>query len=112
MAALIKLFQMQIDVSFDFAKVYNIDNIDVVKGQKFSFQADGEGRWFSDNDEVISYKVTGKEAQVSADTVGLTTILIMDDTLTTIKTLTVNVIDEIVQKAVTLGATSGTPVLK
>lgn len=103
---------MQIDVSFDFAKVYNVDTIDVVKGQKFSFQADGDGRWFSDNDEVISLKVTGKEAQVSADTVGLTTILIMDDTFTTLKTLTVNVVSEIVQQAVTLGATSGNPVLK
>jgi len=103
---------MQVDVSFEFAKVYNIDTIDVVMGQKFSFQADGDGQWFSNNDEVISLKVTGKEAQVSADTIGSTTILIMDEVFAILKTLTVNVVAEIVQQAVTLGATLGTPVLK
>jgi len=80
---------MQVDVSFEFAKVYNIDTIDVVKGQKFSFQVDGDGRWFSDNDDVLSLKVTGKEAEASADAEGTTTILIMDESFAIQKTLTV-----------------------
>lgn len=103
---------MQIDVSFDFAKVYNIEKVDVVKGQSFSFQADADGEWFSNNDEVLSLKVIGRDAQATADTIGTTTILILDEAFTILKTLTVNVVSEIVQRAVTLGATSGTPVLK
>jgi hypothetical protein len=103
---------MRIDIAFDFAKVYNIDMADVVLGQKFTLLSDSDGRWFSDNDPVLSFKVNGKEIEAEAKELGTTTILIMDDNFAIQKQFTIKVVPEILALATTLNATAGTPVLK
>lgn len=104
---------MFVDISFDNAKVYNIEKADIVKGQKFTLTTDFEnGRFFSDNDPVLSYKVDGTEVNATADEVGLATIQIQDQSFAIVKILTINVVDSIVGKAATLGAVAGVPVPK
>ncbi len=104
---------MQVDVSFDFAKVYNIDKIDVVTGQKFTLLTDFEGgRWFSDQDQVLSLKVLGRDAEAIAGELGTSTILIMDSSFTIQKQLTIKVVDAITPMAQTLNATAETPISK
>lgn len=104
---------MQIDIAFDFAKVYNIERADVVVGQSFTLLSDFDnGKWFSDNDPVLSLRVNGKDADVVANEKGSTTILIMNSVLEVQKILTINVVDTIVTPASSLGATAGAPILK
>lgn len=95
---------MTVDVAFEFAKVFDITNLEVVVGQKFTLLTDySGGRWFSDNDPVLTLKVSDTDAEVSADATGLTTVLIMDNTFAIQKQLTINVVNDIVPMAKTLG---------
>lgn len=104
---------MQVDISFDFAKIYNIEKADIVIGQKFTLLTDFDGgRWFSDQDQVLSLKVVGRDAQGTASEVGTSTILIMDSTFAIQKQITINVVQEIVPMAQSLGVVAEQPVLK
>ena len=105
---------MKVDVSFKFAKVYNIENIDVVKGQKFSLFTDAEMpiKWFSDNDPAISFVTKNNSVAAQATEIGKSTVLIMNQDFGTIKKLTINVVEEIVEPASDLGLTASEPVLK
>jgi len=105
---------MQVDVVFDFARVYTVDNkIDVVKGQKFSLLTDliGDSKWFSDNDHVLAIVVTGNNADVEATDIGTSTILIMGLNFGIHKELTITVV-ETVDRAINIGAEAGPPELK
>lgn len=104
---------MQIDIAFEFAKVYNIERADVVMGQNFTLLSDFDnGKWFSDNDPVLSLRVNGKDADVVANEKGSTTILIMNSVLEVQKILTINVVDAIVPLASDLGIAAGDPIPK
>ena len=104
---------MTVDIAFDFAKVYNIERVDIVKGQNFKLFTDFEnGRFFSDNDEVLSIKPVGTTVHGEALAVGASTILIMDSQLNIQKNLTINVLDAIVDPAASLGIEAGNPINK
>jgi hypothetical protein len=105
---------MQVDASFQYAKVYDINKMDVVKGQKFDLNTDynGTSKWFSDNDPVLELKVTGNDAEATAMGIGTSTVLIMDQNKTVIKELTISVVDSIAPMATSLGLTADTPVKK
>jgi membrane carboxypeptidase/penicillin-binding protein PbpC len=104
---------MQVDVVFQFAKVYDITRIDVVKGQKFSLETDSVKplSWFANNDKVLSLDKEGINAEVTASGVGTSTILLMDGEQA-IKKLTISVIEEILPEATSLGLSADEPVSK
>lgn len=114
---------MQVDVSFEFAKVYNVDKqIDVVRGEAFKLTTDltGKTKWFSDQDQVLSLKQSDKEgengdevgAEIKAEALGTSTILIMNENFGIIKELTVVVVDAINPMAVSLQAQAGAAIQK
>jgi hypothetical protein len=104
---------MQVDISFDFAKVYNIDKADVVSGQKFTLSTDFDnGKWFSDQDQVLSLKVSGRDAEATANEVGTSTILIMDSSFTIQKQLVIKVVEQILPMAQSLNPEAETPIQK
>lgn len=104
---------MTVDIAFDFAKAYNIERADIVMGQAFKLFTDFEGgRFFSDNDEVLSIKPVGTTVQGSALAVGTSTILIMDSQLNIQKNLTINVVEAIVDPAASLGPEAAPPIPK
>lgn len=106
--------RMKIDVIFDFAKVYDISSLEVVKGQKFSLVSDltAPARWFSDEDPVLSMKVIGNGAEAEATEIGKTTILILGLDFGVIGTVEINVVESIPKPATTLGLTPGEPIQK
>lgn len=105
---------MQVDISFDFAKVYNIEKADVVIGQKFSLFSDAttQTQWFSNNDSVLSLKVIGNNADAEATELGDSIILIMDASFAIQKQLSIRVVDAIVPMATDLGLTASLPIPK
>jgi hypothetical protein len=105
---------MHVDIAFEFAKVYNVEKVDVVKGQHFSLLTsfDPSVKWFSDNDPVLSLKVEGANAEASADNIGTSVIVLVDSEFAVLKKLTINVVDSIQAMASTLGVSSGDPVNK
>ena len=104
---------MQVNIAFNFAKIYDITSFDVVKGQKFQLQSDFDnGRWFADNDPVLSLNVHGPNADAEATEIGQTTILIMDDLLHIKKQVNINVVQEVFEIASTLDPAFGNPILK
>lgn len=103
---------MQVDISFGNARVYNIEKVDVRKGEAFTIHTDApsDSRWFADNDPVLSVVVSGTDAEVQANEIGTTTILIMDAGASTAqKQLTIKVVAEILPVATDLGITAGQP---
>lgn len=105
---------MQVDVTFDFAKAYNIEKIDVAKGQKFTLNTDyaEPSKWFSDNDPVLALKVSGNNAEAEAKEVGTSTVLIMNSAFGIEKTLTINVVEQVIPMAVDLGVSADESVNK
>lgn len=106
---------MTVDVLFDFARVYNIKQIDVVKGQKFSLLTDlkAPSRWFSDNDPVLSMIVKDNSAEVEATAIGQTSILILGLDLGKVgDEIKINVVESIARPAADLGLTAGAPMIK
>lgn len=104
---------MQVDISFDFAKIYNIEKADIVVGQRFTLLTDYEGgRYFSENDPVLTLKPMGKDVEGEANEIGTSTILIMDNAYAILKTLTINVVSAIIPMATNLGATVDETVIK
>jgi membrane carboxypeptidase/penicillin-binding protein PbpC len=102
---------MQVDVIFDNAKVYDVNRMEVAQGQNFQLITDytAPSRWFLDNDEVLSAKVRGNNAELSANEKGTSTLLIMDEQFQTIKTLTISVVDAVVSQATDLGLHTDEP---
>jgi len=105
---------MQVDITFDFAKVYNIEKADIAVGQKFTLTTDftAASKWFSDNDPVLSLKVTGNSAEDEAMQTGTSTILIMNEVNGIEKTLVFKVVDSIQPMAADLGLRAGEPETK
>jgi len=105
---------MQVDITFDFAKVYNIEKADIVLGQKFRLDTDFSqpSKWFSDNDPVLSLIVSGNSAEVEAKQTGTSTILIMNEANGIEKTLVFKVVDSIQPMASDLGLKAGEPEIK
>lgn len=100
---------MQIDISFDFAKIFNIDKfVNVVKGQKFSLITDSALKisFFSNNDPVLAISNTDTSADIEATDVGQSTMLLMDSNSTILKTLIFVVVDSIQEPAANLNASS------
>lgn len=110
----LKPLQMQVDVSFQFAKVYDVSSFDVVAGQGFTLTTDAvEGiRWFSDQDPLLDILTKTKSAEVTAKQVGRAEILIMDNGLNILKKLNINIVDAIVEPAADLGLSADAPVAK
>lgn len=105
---------MQADISFEFAKTYNVEKVDVVKGQKFTINTDFDSpsKWFSDNDPVLSLMVEGSSADAEAKELGSSTILIMDEQFNIAKTLTIRVVQSIEPMATDLNVSAGEAKLK
>lgn len=116
---------MKVNVGFTFAKVYDVDVIDVVKGQKFSLETNNMDNedvevppaksawWFSNNDNVLSLTVTGAGASLEATNPGICTILIMNEGYIILKKIFITVLDAIKDPAQTLNlATDQAPVQK
>lgn len=105
---------MQADISFEFAKAYNVEKVDVVKDQKFTINTDftAPSKWFSDNDPVLSLVVDGNSAEGEARELGTSTILIMGENFGIEKTLTINVVQSIEPMATELSVSAGKVELK
>jgi hypothetical protein len=108
--------EMKVNVDFQFAKVYNVEErIDVVLGQKFSLYTDADPtpiEWFANNDEVLQIKTNGSSADVEALSLGTSIIQIQDEGASIVKKLVINIVSEIVEPAKTLGVTAEPPVPK
>lgn len=79
---------MLVDIVLKNAKVFNVEHMQIVKGEKFSLLTDADPdtlpiRWFSDNDPVLSINVLGSNADLSADELGNCTIFIFDSSIPT-----------------------------
>lgn len=100
---------MQVDISFAVAKVYDIKEwLDIVKDQEFIIHTDATTKiiFFSNNDEVLSLKEEGKDIRGITKEIGSSTILIMDDKYTRLRTIQINVVAT-VEMTSTLGVTFG-----
>lgn len=104
---------MQVDAVFQFAKVYDVTRMDVVKGQEFELLTDlsQPANVFADNDKVLSIDFQGANGKLKATEAGTSHVLFMDGRQI-IKELTISVIDEIVPMAASLGLSADAPVLK
>lgn len=100
---------MQVDISFEFARIYDVEKIDVVKGQTFALNTDytEPSKWFSDNDPVLSLNVSGNNAEAEAKELGTSTILIMNEQWEIQKTLTIKVLSSIEPVATELSVSAG-----
>lgn len=105
---------MVVDISFEFAKVYNIERFDVVRGQKFTLLSDATEviKWFADNDPVLSLVQSGASVEAEATAVGETTILIMNESFAELKRLSIRVVDKIEPQATELGIIADDPIPK
>lgn len=104
---------MQVNLRLSNAYVLDVNRVDVREGEIFSLSLtdthnEDNLEWFTNNDPVLSIEVSGQDAEVSAENVGSTKILIMSAGQT-LKTLEINVVEEILPMAVTLGLTAGSP---
>jgi hypothetical protein len=93
---------MQVDVKFDFAKVYNTDRFDVVNGQKFSLITGSQQplRWFADNDPALKIDAHDTDADFEATATGQVTLYLYrkgDNAFE--KEITINVVAGIDQAA-------------
>jgi hypothetical protein len=96
--------------------VDDVSRFSVKKGEPFSLSLYDfpEGTvmdWFSNNDPVLTIRVTGNDADLTANEVGACQIHIMSDA-SILKTIFISVLDEIEPMAVTLGISVGEPELK
>lgn len=107
---------MQVDVIFDFAKVYDISRIEVASGQSFklviSDGPQGQIRLFADHDEVLEINTSGNQIDLEAKEKGTSTLLIMDENKSIVKELTISVVDAIIPQATNLGLSADAPVEK
>lgn len=107
---------MKVDVKFSNAKVYDVSVFDVAKGEKFSLLTDytDVSSWFANNDSVLSVTQNDNNADVEATGTGTSIILIKSQNLDapTLKQLTINVLDAIVDPASNLNVSGGIPIPK
>ena len=107
---------MNVNVDFQFAKVYDVEEkIDVVIGQKFSFFTDADAtpiEWFANNDQVLAITANGSSADVEALSLGTSIIQIQNEGASIIKKLVINIVSAITEPAKTLGVTADEPVPK
>lgn len=92
--------------------VFDVNRVDVKVGESFSLSlTDTQGQklqWFTNNDPVLAIEINGEDAEVLAENIGATTILIMADSQIQ-KTIEINVVEEIIPMASTLGLSAGNP---
>jgi hypothetical protein len=101
---------MKVDVYFEFAAVFDISELQVAKGQKFTLVSDTIGTWFSDNDPALSIDQKELNAHISADNVGKSILLSMPTgSFESQKKITITVVDAISQPAASLGITADQP---
>jgi len=103
---------MKVDVYFDCAAVFDVNEFQVVKGEAFTLISDTPGTWFSDNDPILAItQVAGDmNATITASEVGKSTLLSMPaGSFSNQKVLIITVVDSIIQPAVTLGVTAENP---
>jgi hypothetical protein len=106
---------MKVDLSLKNAKVYDVDRIDVVKGETFSLTTDydGHSRWFSDKDKVLKIFEADNAADIEATEIGASTIVIVgDQDFSVLKQITIRVVDAIVEPVKSLGLEAEDPILK
>lgn len=102
---------MKVDISFTNAKVYDIlDKVDIVKGEDFILHTDSTTplEFFANNDPVLTLIQDESDIKGTAESVGSSTIIIMDANLNRLKILHINVV-ETVEMTSTLGLTVGNP---
>lgn len=100
---------MQVNATFDFARIFDISKMEIVKGQAFSLDTaePGQLKWFSDNDPVLSLEVKGGNAEGKALQVGTSEIIIMSVDYISKKKLFISVVDSVSAPAVKLDAQAG-----
>jgi hypothetical protein len=105
---------MQVDVSFQFAKVFDITKFEVVLGQKFTLFTDSSTAidWFADKDSVLALTEGDTWTDVEATALGTSIILIMDSGLNAVKKLTIEVVAAIVEPAKSLNVSADPAVAK
>lgn len=106
---------MQVDVSFPFAKIFNIpERVDAVLGQKFSLLTDSGINllWFASGDKVLSIIEGSVSADLEATALGSSVIHITDTEEKLVRRIVINVVQAIVEEANNLNATAGQPILK
>jgi hypothetical protein len=100
---------MQVDISFEFAKVFNIDKlVHVAKGQQFSIFTDSTDKvnFFSNNDATLAINASDNAADITATGLGESILLIMDANFTIVKTLIFLVLDSIQEPATSLNTST------
>lgn len=103
---------MNVDIDFEFAKIYNIyKQVDVVIGQKFSLFTDSTDKvnFASINDAALKLTESDTSFDAEATAVGNSVILIMDANFGILKQLVFNVVGSITEPANNLGATADLP---
>lgn len=115
---------MKIDLYLKNARIFDIAkqnvepvgyDFEIVKGEQFSLLTDAPAgtRIFSSNDEVLTIKQSGTTFEISADNLGDAILVYTAATdFNPLKVVKLQVIDEIVQPAVSLNLTPGTPETK
>lgn len=104
----------KVDVSFEFAKIYDVQTqLDVVLGQKFTVftNFEGPGQWFANNDPVLKLDANGNNCGFETTALGKSIVRLMNEEVT-VKKLTINVVEAIVEPAATLGTIAGAAVAK
>lgn len=73
---------MKLNVTFDYAKVYDFKSLDVATGEKFRVEAldlEEGAQWFFNNDSVLDVFPTENEALITAKSEGISRILFVKD---------------------------------
>jgi predicted secreted protein len=111
---------MKATLTLAIAKITNVEEITVVKGQPFNLHLDLEGstytglEWYTNNDNVLKLQVTEDrmQADIIADVVGTSNIVITAGDFKVAKTLKIIVVESIPVEADVLVVEAGEPVLK
>jgi hypothetical protein len=106
---------MKVDLSLSNAKIYNIfEVVDIKQGEAFLLTTDSTSpvMFFSNNDPVLSLVEADTTVSGTASGLGTADILIMDQGLTILKKLVINVVAAIVEPATALNITADAAVPK
>lgn len=108
----LKLSIMQIDITFDFAKVFDVKRLHVAKGQTFAFHVPHHYRVFSDNDEVLDVRGRTGKIEVTAASEGHCTLLFLNREFEIRKHLSVRVVASVQPQAGDLNPSADSPIPK
>lgn len=104
---------MIVNATFDNVRVFNVDRLDVLKGQVFELDIETleeEVVLFASRDVVLNIEDEKAGATLKADNVGTSEILFLAKTdYRVVKKLVINVLDEIQVPAKTLSPTAEEP---